>query len=288
VFRRFGVAVPDEAAAQFTEHDLAMCEVLLRADVHALAGADLARVVAAAVDRVADAAVALYVQGPEDGARASGDPLDQARATADATRKSMDLGLALSVLFRHHMLQAIERQRVTQEGVARREMARLAIGFVDLVGSTALEANLDPAELGALVSRFESRAFAVTASHGGRVVKFIGDEIMVAALDPLTGCRVIADLGAAFAADGLRPRGGLVHGEVLYRHGDYYGPVVNLAARLAGEAIPDEVLVDRSVVDAVAAMGDTGDGAPAFEPAGRRLLKGFDEPVPVWALLPAR
>ena len=35
-------------------------------------------------------------------------------------------------------------------------------------------------------------------------------------------------------------------GEVLFRHGDYYGPMVNLAARLVDAAIPGEALVDRS------------------------------------------
>jgi adenylate cyclase len=286
-FGQFGVAVPDVDAPRFTPADLEMSEALLTSDMQELAGSDLARVVAAALDRVADAAVAVYVQGPQEGMEQAGVPLvDQAAHTAHATAKGLDLGVGLGVLFRHHMRQAIARQRVIQEGVSRREMARIAIGFVDLVGSTAIEATLDPAELGELVSRFESRAFEVTAAQGGRVVKFIGDEIMVAALTPLAGCRVVADLTTAFTADGLRPRGGLVFGEVLYRHGDYYGPVVNLASRLAEAAIPDEVLVDRSVVDGVSALAAVAGAAPGFEPAGRRLLKGIDTPIPVWSLVP--
>jgi adenylate cyclase len=116
--------------------------------------------------------------------------------------------------------------------VADRELARLAIGFVDLVGSTTMQAALDPAALGEQVSQFEARAFDVTTAGGGRLVKFIGDEIMVAAIDPVAGVRIVGDLVAAFTEDGTQPRGGLVFGEVLFRHGDYYGPVVNLAARL--------------------------------------------------------
>jgi class 3 adenylate cyclase len=52
---------------------------------------------------------------------------------------------------------------------------------------------------------------------------------------------------------------------------DYYGPVVNLAARAADLAVPYEILVsdDR----------DCRRGAGfRFEPAGRRLLKGFRRP----------
>ena len=74
--------------------------------------------------------------------------------------------------------------------------------------------------------------------------------------------------------DGVVPRGGLAYGDLVNIHGDYFGPVVNLAARLTDSAVPGEVLVD----EAVAAHVST-------EPAGRRMLKGFDEPVRVHTLL---
>ena len=112
-------------------------------------------------------------------------------------------------------------------------------------------------------------------------MKFIGDEIMVAATDPAAGVRILGDLVDAFTDDGTQPRGGMVFGEVLFRHGDYYGPVVNLAARLVDAAIPGEALVDRSVVEALKDDDDL-----TFEPAGRRMLKGFDVPVGVWSLAP--
>ena len=57
--------------------------------------------------------------------------------------------------------------------------------------------------------------------------------------------------------------------------------MVNLASRLADLAIPGEVLADDNV--RVAA----GDSELVFEGAGRRQLKGFDEPVPVYSLLPS-
>jgi class 3 adenylate cyclase len=233
------------------------------------------------MDRIADAAVAVYVQGPEEELRRRrASPIEHAEKNLRATELVMHLGVGLAPIFRQHMRQAIARQRITQVGVSRRELARLALGFVDIVGSTSLQAQLDPAELGELVSRFETRAFDITTSAGGRLVKFIGDEIMVAALDPVAGCRVVLELVDAFTDDGTQPRGGLVFGEVLFRHGDYYGPVVNLAARLVDAAIPGEVLVDASVVDE--AKGE----ALSFEPAGRRQLKGFDTPVEVWSLAP--
>ena len=283
IYRDFGIGVPDPHAPQFTEDDVTLVTQLARAGTAGIVtGQELLRVVAGAMERIAEAAVAVYVQGPEEELRRRrASPVEHAQKNAAATELVLQLGVGLASVFRQHMRQAIARQRVTQSGVSRSELARLAIGFVDLVGSTTLQSQLDPAELGALVTRFETRAFEVTAAGGGRLVKFIGDEIMVAALDPVAGCRIVLDLVDAFTDDGTQPRGGLVFGEVLFRHGDYYGPVVNLAARLVDTAIPGEVLVDASVAD------EAKDEALCFEPAGRRQLKGFDAPVPVWSLASA-
>ena len=287
IYHHVGVLVPDVDAAQFSEADVDFVVGMLKAGeigiTIGLTGGDaLLRVVAGSIERIAEAAVAVYVQGPEQALRRrTATAFECARANAEANELALGLGASLGPVFRHHMHQAITRQRVIQQGVSRRELARLAIGFVDLVGSTELQADLDPAELGAQVSRFEARAFDVIAAGGGRLVKFIGDEIMVAATDPAAGVRILRDLVDAFTDDGTQPRGGMVFGEVLFRHGDYYGPVVNLAARLVDAAIPGEALVDRSVVEALKDDDDL-----TFEPAGRRMLKGFDVPVGVWSLAP--
>jgi class 3 adenylate cyclase len=284
IFHHVGVAVPDDDAGQFNDADVDFVRGMLKAGELGIAQGDaLLRVVAGSIERIAEAAVAVYVQGPEEELRRrAASAFECAQANAEANELALGLGASLGPVFRHHMHQAVSRQRVIQQGVSRRELARLAIGFVDLVGSTALQADLDPAELGAQVSRFEARAFDVIAAGGGRLVKFIGDEIMVAAADPAAGVRIVGDLVDAFTDDGTQPRGGMVFGEVLFRHGDYYGPVVNLAARLVDAAIPGEALVDRSVVDALKDDEDL-----PFEPAGRRMLKGFDVPVAVWSLAPA-
>jgi adenylate cyclase len=73
----------------------------------------------------------------------------------------------------------------------------------------------------------------------------------------------------------VRPRGALASGELLFRSGDYYGPIVNLAARLADLAVPHEVLVTPEVAERAVAP------ELRFEPAGKRMLKGFDTPATV-------
>jgi len=127
-----------------------------------------------------------------------------------------------------------------------------------------------------LVTRFEATAHDLVTAHGGRLVKLIGDEVMFATVDVASACAIAR--GLTEAAD-VPARGGLAFGEVVTSGGDLYGPTVNLASRIADVAIAGEVLVNDAIVAEL-----VGDDAYAFEPAGRRQLKGFAEPVRLWSL----
>jgi class 3 adenylate cyclase len=99
---------------------------------------------------------------------------------------------------------------------------------------------------------------------------------MFVAEDASEAARFAVGMLAAFATGEVVPRGGLASGSLVTVHGDYFGPVVNLAARLVDTAVPGEILVDDAVAHAVELD---------VEGAGRRMLKGFDEPVRVHSLL---
>lgn len=242
-------------------------------------GDDLLRVVATSLSRIADAVVSLYVQQVETGfdeSHVESSSLEWVRMNAATTELGLQFANTLGTLFRHHLREAIRRQRASQSSTPDRALSRVAVGFVDLVGFTPLSRSLPARALLDLVRRFETTAFDVAAAQGGRVVKHIGDEIMFVALDADTGARIAMQLVSAFGND-IHPRGGMSFGDVLAVHGDYYGPVVNLASRLTDGAVPGEVLVDAATREALA-------DAPC-EPAGRRMLKGFDEPVTVFSLV---
>jgi adenylate cyclase len=282
-WRTLGLPVdPDDRA--FSDTDVELVRGLVAPEAfEGYAGDELLRILGAALGRVADAAVAVYVQTVETSMAATGaSDLEMARSNAVTASMALELGDALGTLFAHHLRAAIGRQRRAQAGVRERVLMRLAIGFVDLVGFTPLAQELSARELLDVITSLEARAFDVAAASGGRVVKHVGDEIMVVALDALSGCETVLALMRDLDARGIAPHGGLSFGEVVTRHGDYYGPVVNLASRLSDEAIPGEVLVDPGVADAVAVDG------LVFEPAGRRMLKGFSEPVRVSALVDRR
>ena len=234
-----------------------------------------------ALATVAEAAVSMFLVNVQ--AHLMGEhPSELALAQADLEARQLLSGVPgfMESLFRVHAEEAIRRSRQTRITAGRHDTSRLAIGFVDLVGFTPLTQQLSTRELAGVVDEFEARAFDVAAERDGRVVKLIGDEVMFVAPTAAAGCEIALTLAEAFRERrGVTPRGGVAFGEVLTRGGDYYGTIVNVAARIAELAIPHEVLVTAEVEDAARAAG-----APlAFAPAGRRMLKGFAEPVAVFA-----
>jgi adenylate cyclase len=273
VWRTLGIVVPDKDFAMFTERDAEFVAFLVNENPVGPYGDELLRVIGNSLSRVAEAAVAVYVQTKEPEPHAPGtDLLDWARDMVAVGSAALRLGDSMGTIFPHHLRDAIDRQRIAQEGVTEKALHRLAVGFVDLVGFTPLSLHADPAEVLELVSAFETKAFEVASARNGRIVKHIGDEVMFVALDAASGCAIARDITDAFG-DGIEPRGGVCFGDVIVRHGDYYGKVVNLASRLAELAIPGEVLADAETARWAAGID--------FRSAGRRLLKGYDVPVEV-------
>jgi len=277
LWRMLGVIVPDEHRPMFSEKDADVTALAIQLKPGGSHGDELFRVLGGSLARVAEAAVSLYVQTVEpmvDSPQA--DKVIWAKDVAETTSIALKLFDSMGTIFAHHMRDAIDRQRAAQTEVPERSLFRLAVGFIDLVGFTPLSQYAAPTDLLELIGGFEARAFEVASAHDGRIVKHIGDEVMFVALDAAAAC-AIADALTHDHSEGIEPRGGVAFGDVITRHGDYYGPVVNLASRLADLAIPREVLVDAA---ATSAAGD----AFSFRPAGHRLLKGFDVPVEVFSL----
>jgi adenylate cyclase len=154
-----------------------------------------------------------------------------------------------------------------------------AICFVDISGFTDLteqrgdEAAADLASLmGPLVRRTAER-------HGGKVVKYLGDGVMLYFGHVEDAVSATLETVVAIADAGLPPaHAGIATGPVVFQGGDYFGRTVNLAARIMERAQPGQVLVSQEVVDRVGADG------VAFEPIGAVELKGVSEPVPLHAV----
>jgi class 3 adenylate cyclase/tetratricopeptide (TPR) repeat protein len=137
---------------------------------------------------------------------------------------------------------------------AERKLATMV--FVDLVGSTAMSAGVDPEELRGKLEPFFEVARSSLRDHGGTIEKYMGDAVLAVfgvpqahGDDPDRAVAAALDLGDRVGALGqdLAVRIGIESGEVLAQDGggdlSVTGEPVNAAARLQQAAEPGEVLV---------------------------------------------
>lgn len=271
IWRAVGLPDPGSDARVCTEEDVEMLRTfeagaeLLGEDVVMQVG----RVIGSSMARVADAAIAAFVVNVA-APSLEDDPggLTLARANTEAIALLRQVSGVMDVIFRRHV-ELLQRPLSPGDQTTQ----QLAVGFVDLVGSTALAQQLSINELGVALAEFDELTSDVVVAAGGRVVKLIGDEVMFVVADPAAACEIAFALATRLAAHPHLPpvRGGVTFGAVLSRDGDYFGPVVNLAARVVKLASPGAVLVSADVRDAVDRY--------RFTAIGARELKGFDETV---------
>jgi adenylate cyclase len=153
-----------------------------------------------------------------------------------------------------------------------------AMVFADMSGFTQLteergdDLAVDYAEI------LSHLAMTCAASHGGRLVKQLGDGVMLAFPARRPAIEAAIELRAAAAAGTPLPplHIGVSSGPVIERDGDYFGRTVNLASRLSGVAGPGEIVIDAMTAEA---------RAPADAVAlGTVEVKGLRAPIPLFRL----
>jgi adenylate cyclase len=279
--RNCGLPVPRDDQAVFdVQHTAAFAALHQVGQVFSdSVGPKLALVMGTSLGALAEAVVAALLQEIYDSEIDTGrTELERAQFNArafDTLNESMN---ALTVLVTLHVQAAAARWLTAVDDVETGSL-RAAVGFIDLVGFPQVSRNASLIDLRRLVDRFESVAHEIVADHEGRLVKHIGDAVMFISTTAAQACAIGLDFIERFAdsSDRIAPRGGIAMGSLLARQGDYYGPVVNLSARIADQAVPDEILVAEPIPT-------EGPDDLAFRPAGRRLLKGFDDPVELWSV----
>ena len=173
--------------------------------------------------------------------------------------------------------------------------------FVDLRGFTAFTDTTEPEEVQAVLHDYHAAMGPLITEHEGTLDRFAGDGILVFFNDPLPvsepprrAARMALAMRERFAV--LREQWldngydldlgiGIARGyATLGAFGfegrfDYsaIGGVVNLAARLCGEANAGQILIDQRMR---AALGETF----VIEPVGKMALKGFVQAVTAFQL----
>ncbi len=156
------------------------------------------------------------------------------------------------------------------------------IVFIDLASFTSLtETEGDQAGV-ELMTRLDAIVRALALEHDGKVVKHIGDELMLAFRRAADAVRFAAALDERARHDPDIPvlRTGMHAGPAIYRGGDYIGTTVNIAARVADVAAPSETLVTEAVAREAA-------DREALESAGVRMLRGAAQPLQLYRLVRA-
>jgi adenylate cyclase len=212
-----------------------------------------ARVLSSSLARVADSETDELSHSIQLGRAADLDDGDMAVAIAER----LDFEAIARLLDHAHRLQlrAAIWRRLAGTDPSTPGTVSGGVGFVDLVGYTALVQDLDDDELGALVARFADLAHDAVVNQGGRIVKTIGDEVMFVTDTATAAAAIAVSLTERSKDDELLPavRAGVGYGPLLAREGDYFGPVVNLASRLTDHARPGQVLASAEVADALRA-----------------------------------
>ena len=189
-----------------------------------------------------------------------------------------------------------------ERGIETAERRQLTILFCDLVGSTALSAQLDPEDLRKLIHIYHAATAQEVERFGGFIAKYMGDGVLAYFGFPhahendaeralRTGLALVERVGQLqHDQAGLAVRVGIATGVVivgdLIGHGSaqehgVVGETPNLAARLQALAKPGSVLRDDATRRLVGELFE-------FRDLGAVEIKGIPAPANIWQLLGTR
>lgn len=153
------------------------------------------------------------------------------------------------------------------------EGAALTVMFTDLEGFTRYTSDFGDEAAIELLDTHLRAVSPVVRSRGGRIVKHLGDGLMISF--PLPEAAVLAALELLDAApEPLRLRAGLHVGEAHVSRDDVVGHVVNVAARVTQHADGGQALGTVDVRDTVGALPGV-----RFSRPRRTRLKGLPDPI---------
>lgn len=133
--------------------------------------------------------------------------------------------------------------------------------------------------------RFTEAAARLASEHGLTVVKCLGDGVMLRSDDAARAVRLGLEVHDALAdLDGMLPvHAGAHTGCAVERGGDWFGAVVNLAARVSDAARAGELLVTEATARAARHLRGV-----ELESLGPRLFRNVTSPTEIYTARVAR
>lgn len=141
--------------------------------------------------------------------------------------------------------------------------------FTDIVESTSRLAALGDRTWATLLQRHDEIAEELLETCGGRLLKSLGDGLVAEVPSPEIGVRCAREIAARVNELGLSVRVGVHVGPCESYGADPIGLTVNIAARILGEAEPNQTLVSTDIRRRLPEDSDL-----KLQSAGHRALKG--------------
>lgn len=189
----------------------------------------------------------------------------------------------LAWLYRRQLESAIdsfsvlntERFLIELEYISSKRSAPEAVLFIDISGFTALSERDGDTRSALIGTGLRDLVDGIARRRGGKLVKLLGDGAMLHFPSVESAFEAGKEAIEGAEAAGLPPvHVGASCGPMVYRDGDYYGHIVNLAARLSAQAGSGTLLATKEFAKA--------SGQRGFESTGELVLKGVSEPVAVF------
>jgi class 3 adenylate cyclase len=163
-----------------------------------------------------------------------------------------------------------------------------AVGFFDLVGSTALKVNEGHFDGTLAALQHNAICTAVAAHFHGTVVKSLGDGILMTFPSTIDAALAAANIAAGMSAyTDLETKVGLTTGVIeqitVEWRDDIMGSVVDRCARLQALAKPGEIIVDQPFVSSVQTMLLSYSGISLQGPT-QKSLRGVGQ-ADVWGIV---
>ena len=158
--------------------------------------------------------------------------------------------------------------------------------FADVAGSTAMYENLGDSVARERISKALNSLIAICRRHKGRLVKTIGDEILVYFLDTDLALMSATLIQETIEDDrspetvGLSIRIGMHYGPAILADDDIFGDTVNVAARVVAMTKARQILMTGSLADTIS----SNEFRAKARPYDRIQIKGKEHSLDVYML----
>ena len=156
--------------------------------------------------------------------------------------------------------------------------------FADVAGSTSMYENMGDELARERISKALDALISISASHDGKLVKTIGDEILVYFIDADQAVNAAREIQETMEDHrtpdtvGVSIRIGMQYGSIILEKDDIFGDTVNVAARIASMAKARQILCTQEIAE----MVENAELSSNMRPYDRLRVKGRNEQLDVY------